>query len=115
MKIRLIPILALVFTLSGGVFAAEEELDALLREGHPDRYLVQEGDTLWGIAAMFLKDPWHWPEIWHVNAAIENPHLIYPDDEIILKYVGGDPVITIQRGPGERTVKLKPQDRKSVV
>lgn len=111
MKIRLIPILALVIFLSGGISAAEEDLGSLLRDGHPDEYLVQEGDTLWGIAAMFLKDPWHWPEIWHVNPAIENPHLIYPGDEIVLKYVGGDPVITINRGPGSRTVKLKPQQR----
>ncbi len=111
MKIRLIPILALVIFLFGGISAAEEDLGSLLRDGHPDEYLVQEGDTLWGIAAMFLKDPWHWPEIWHVNPAIENPHLIYPGDEIVLKYVGGDPVITINRGPGSRTVKLKPQQR----
>lgn len=49
MKIRLIPIFALVFSLSSGISAAD--------------------------------------------------------------YAGGDPVITIKRGPGERTVKLKPQQR----
>ena len=60
---------------------------------------------------MFLKDPWHWPEIWHVNPGIDNPHLIYPGDEIILKYVGGDPQLSLIRGPGERTYKLKPTQR----
>ena len=92
-------------------FWASAAEDTLLREGHPDQYQVKEGDTLWSIASMFLEDPWHWPEIWHVNPSIDNPHLIYPGDEIILKYVGGDPMLTVKRGPGGRTYKLKPEQR----
>src|SRR5690606_27881541 len=48
-----------------------------LAEGQPDVYVVQRGDTLWDIASTFLRDPWYWPEIWHVNPEIANPHLIY--------------------------------------
>ena len=33
---------------------------------------------LWDISALFLRDPWFWPEIWQVNPQVENPHLIYP-------------------------------------
>ena len=51
-----------------------------LADGHPNQYAVQEGDTLWDIASVFLRDPWYWPEVWYVNPQVENPHLIYPGD-----------------------------------
>jgi hypothetical protein len=38
---------------------------------------------------MFLRDPWLWPEIWHVNPAVANPHLIYPGDTLRLVYGSG--------------------------
>jgi len=74
----------------------------LLNPRHPDRYEVQVGDTLWDIAAMFLQDPWYWPEIWQINPQVANPHLIYPGDLLTLAYVAGQPVIQIQRGTAQR-------------
>jgi len=68
----------------------------------PDSYVVKRGDTLWGIAKVFLRDPWYWPEIWQVNPQVHNPHLIYPGDTLRLVFIDGKPQILLQRGDAAR-------------
>ncbi len=86
---------------------------------HPQIYIVQKGDTLWDISARFLRDPWYWPEIWYKNPQIENPHLIYPGDELAIVYIDGQKRIMLNRrgdlgkamAGGLKVVKLSPRIR----
>ncbi len=68
----------------------------------PSSYVVQTGDTLWDISAKFLTDPWYWPEIWHINPQVANPHLIYPGDTLALTWVAGQPRVTLASGGATR-------------
>lgn len=74
----------------------------VIKDTAPLKYVVKKGDTLWDIASYFLRDPWLWPEVWYVNPQVENPHLIYPGDELLLVYADGRPQITRVGGGIER-------------
>ena len=89
-----------------------EPATVVVRPDYPERYVVVKGDTLWDIASRFLRDPWLWPEVWHINPEIANPHLIFPGDVIVMYFVDGRPVLAVERAPaGIPTVKLGPEIR----
>lgn len=90
------------------MFSAVLQAAVELKEDVPETYLVQKGDTLWGISGMYLTQPWLWPELWDVNPQVDNPHLIYPGDELYLVWVDGQPRLRMRRG---RDVKLTPTMR----
>lgn len=87
----IIPVLCVL--LAGPAHADEVQL----KPDRPERYTVQKGDTLWDIANRFLKSPWLWARVWKINEQIKNPHLIYPGDVIVLRYVDGKPELTVLR------------------
>ena len=88
-----------------------------LKAGAPERYTVKPGDTLWGLSAAFLAQPWRWPELWGMNLQdIRNPHLIYPGQVLLLDKQGGRATLRLAtpviESPAEGpTIKLSPRIR----
>ncbi len=117
MKIKA-PSIVAALVLSIVCVLASHAADERFRDDFPERYIVQKGDTLWGISSKFLKSPWLWPEIWHANQQIDNPHLIFPGDVISLVYIDGQPRLTVNRTTRlvpSGTDRLSPQIRASSI
>lgn len=53
-------------------------------QGNTGVYLVKAGDTLSRISQQVYGQPWMWPKLWSLNPQIQNPHWIYPGDQIRL-------------------------------
>lgn len=82
-----------------------------IRKDAPQEYVVKKGDTLWDISAIYLNEPWLWPELWRLNPQIDNPHLIYPGDKLSLVYdAQGRPMLVIN----QKFKKLSPTVRKTI-
>jgi hypothetical protein len=97
----------LVAALTAMPVMAQEGAELALQPNAPDRHIVVPGDTLWGIASKFLKDPWRWPELWKMNQEqVKSPHRIYPGNVIMLVRSGPQPELKM----GD-TVKLEPRVR----
>ena len=81
----------------------------------PETYIVQEGDTLWDISTVFLRDPWFWPEIWFKNPQVENPHLIYPGDTLAIVYIGSERKVQVLSRGSEASVLSQTTDGLKIV
>jgi|WetSurMetagenome_2_1015567.scaffolds.fasta_scaffold00703_2 hypothetical protein len=57
---------------------------ALKAETKDVDYTIKKGDTLWTISSGKLKDPLLWPKLWKANSNVHNPHLIFPDQKIVI-------------------------------
>jgi nucleoid-associated protein YgaU len=60
----------------------EASSDASGSEAPVETYTVVPGDTLWDLSQRFLGNPWYWPKVWSYNPQVQNPHWIYPGNEL---------------------------------
>ncbi len=101
--IRIISALLLSFSTTCAL--AQAPAPVQLADDAPDRHIVLPGDTLWGIAGKFLKEPFRWPELWRLNQEqIRNPHRIYPGQVVILDRSGAEPRLKLGQ-----VIKLEPK------
>lgn len=83
-----------------------------INDDAPKIHVVVKGDTLWDISAIFLEQPWLWPKLWRLNPEINNPHLIYPGDIIMLVFdEKGEPMLVLQ--PVKASYKWSPKIRQT--
>ncbi len=113
MKLQLKVLLLLAFIVPFQVSA-----DAFLMPGKvgetdlvkpfPQPYIVKKGDTLWDIAQEYFADPEKWLKIWEQNLYVSNPDLIYPGNELWLKFKQSEKVVK-RTEPKRAVVKLEPK------
>jgi hypothetical protein len=72
----------------------------------PGVHQVHQGDTLWGLCNGYFQNPWLWPKIWSYNPQIQNPHWIYPGDQVRLRPGAGpvDQKDSVRLGEGSRSL-----------
>lgn len=88
-------------------------------QGNTGIHVVQTGDTLSKISQQAYGQPWMWPKLWSLNPQIQNPHWIYPGDQIRLtasgtaasprevRTLGAGPVALQQPAGGDDSVFLR--------
>jgi hypothetical protein len=54
----------------------------------PEFHRVAKGDTLWDLCARYYDNPWMWPKLWSYNPQVQNPHWIYPGDQLRVRAQG---------------------------
>lgn len=91
----------------GGSAVISDSGDKIRGLTPPALHLVKRGDTLWDLCDTYYGNPWQWPRIWSYNPQIENPHWIYPGDQVRMQPGdgmpggAGGPMIAKQgKGPG---------------
>ncbi len=100
---------ALFISFSSALAFAQATPALQLADGAPDRHIVVPGDSLWSIAAKFLKDPYRWGELWKLNASeIKNPQRIYPGQVIALDKSGNQPRLKLVTVVEQRREYVEP-------
>lgn len=87
----------------------------------PEIHTVKRGDTLWGISDLHFSSPWAWPKVWSFNPEIQNPHWIYPGDQVRLRMASAvagqqqSPRSTLTIGSGGGLVLRKAEVPKNTI
>src|SRR5208337_166104 len=96
---------------SSGVYFSDHPRSTLLGAPNPAAssvHTVQKGETLWGICSQALNNPYQWPRIWSFNPQIQNPHWIYPNEQLRLKpgvpLTAAPQVTTPEEGGGQQAI-----------
>lgn len=110
---KLKPIISLLLWLGCSPQTLANE-SPLLQPDYPATYVVQQGDTLWDIAAHYLQKPWQWPILWQSNPQIANPHRIYPGDQLALQWQNGVPRLVRSGAFAKPVITLSPKVRRDV-
>lgn len=103
--------------MAGMAISAQTQAASLkIRPNAPQRYVVKPGDTLWGISGKYLYSPWQWNRLWGANRSqVRNPHMIYPGQVLVLRYVNGQPRLGFEgsraTSDGIPVIKLQPRVR----
>lgn len=78
----MIGLMGVLLTLPMGEPAAKDPETVRHESGF--YYTVKQGDTLWDLAERFYGSSDYWPNLWHNNPQIPNPHEIYPGEKLRL-------------------------------
>jgi hypothetical protein len=54
----------------------------------PAMHTVRRGDTLWDLSSHYYGNAYNWPKVWSFNPHIDNPHWIYPGDQVRMRRPG---------------------------
>jgi hypothetical protein len=102
--------IALVVGLASGSAMPAAAQDTTEASPRPQRHVVQLGETLWGLAQVYLGDPFLWPEIYRINTAVvEDPHWIFPGEELLLTPADQTQVAEAPVAPAADTLVVEEQ------
>ena len=81
--------------LAAGLQAGQQPVQQASRT-----HVVVDGDQLWDLAGFYYNDPFQWRTIYDANLdVIEDPHWIFPDEELVIPGISGPAVAVVEPTP----------------